>query len=334
MENLEKHISRLVATHNCVIIPGFGAFLAHSVSAYYNVKEQLFMPPHRTLGFNSQITIDDTLLVSDYMNTEKVSYEEAINILKHDVETLRNTLSHNSSTRFGELGTFFMDINGVITFEPESNCIDDADNYGLTPLTIRQLYLQQEKVIVIKRRELGKYIAAAVAIILTFLFVTPVSDRMFNNNLKASLSDFASSEQISLMQQITATAPAPVSNNVECEITPVDFSKNTTSTQVAKDIKTEDIITVIKETPPVNSKTDISGTTEPKHYIIVASCPNAENAQLAIKELGAKKDAEYTVVKCGKRHRIAINSYATANEAQNALAEYHTTFPDAWVLTY
>lgn len=334
MKNLERHIARLVATHNCVILPGFGAFLGHSVSAYYNVKEQLFMPPHRTLGFNPQITIDDSLLVSDYMSSEKVSYETAANMVQHDIKNLRNMLLRKGSLRFGELGTFFMDINEQITFEPEKNCIDDAYNYGLEPLAIKQLHMQQEKVIVIKRRELKKYIVAVAAIILTFLFVTPVSDQMFNDNLKASLSGFASSEHISLMQQFSASAPAQVNNIAECEITPVDFSKNTTTAPAKEITETKKSVAMQKIAPIAKKSSNITEATTPKHYIIVASCPSAENAQLAISELSAKKTAEYTVVKCGKRYRIAINNYSTASDAQNALQEYHGTFPDAWVLTY
>lgn len=334
MKNLERHIARLVATHNCVILPGLGAFLGHSVSAYYNVKEQLFMPPHRTLGFNPQIIIDDSLLVSDYMNTEKVSYETAASMVQHDIKNLRNILQRKGSVRFGELGTFFMNINEQITFEAEKNCIDDAYNYGLEPLAIKQLHMQQEKVIVIKRKDFKKYIAAVAAIILTFLFVTPVSDQMFNDNLKASLSDFASSEHISLMQQFSASAPAPVNNMAECEITPVDFSKNTTTVSAAKVAETKNSAAMQEIAPIAKEYSNITEATTQKHYIIVASCPNAENAQLAISELSAKKKADYSVVKCGKRYRIAINNYSTASDAQDALQEYHETFPDAWVLTY
>ena len=77
MENLVKNISRLIAQHNCVIIPGVGAFLAHRVPACYNAKERVFMPPHRALVFNPQVTVDDALLLSEYMDDGTMSYEEA-----------------------------------------------------------------------------------------------------------------------------------------------------------------------------------------------------------------------------------------------------------------
>lgn len=326
MENLEKHITRLINRHNCVIIPGFGAFLAHNVPASYNKEEQLFIPPHRTLGFNSQVTVDDALLVSDYMKTGNHSYEKATDIMNNDIAMLRNTLTRKGEVCFGSLGIFSMDINGTISFEPDANGIDDAENFGFEPLSISELQSQHEKVIVINRHDLRKYVAAAAAIILTFLFVTPVSDKMFNNNLKASLSDFASSEQISLMQQVTASAPK-AANISDCEIIPVESSSIASAVTVASETEETSIETNAVTEPVLSSE-------QPKHYIIVASSPNADNAQLAIKELGVKMSAEYSIVKCGKRHRIAIECFDTVNEAQNALAEYQTTFPDAWVLTY
>ena len=41
-----------------------------------------------------------------------------------------------------------------------------------------------------------------------FIFVTPLSDHTFKNDTKASLGSFASPEQISMMQQVGAQAPA------------------------------------------------------------------------------------------------------------------------------
>ena len=67
MISLDRHISRLISAHDCVIIPGVGAFLAQRQSAYYNAEEQVYMPPRRTLAFNPHITIDDALLSTSYM---------------------------------------------------------------------------------------------------------------------------------------------------------------------------------------------------------------------------------------------------------------------------
>lgn len=357
MKNLERHITQLIAHHNCVIIPGLGAFLTHNVPAEYNIDEQVFMPPHRTLGFNPMVNVDDALLVSDYMEQGKYTYEKASEMMRNDINALRRLLSCKSIVRFGELGTFSMNINGCITFTPDANGIDDPENYGFEPLAIQQLHRQQEKTITIKRRELRKYVAAVAAIILTFLFVTPISDQAFENNYKASLGGFASSEQISMMQQLSEAAPVQVAGSESHEITPIKFSK--TSAMVSEEPTTPSSVDkepaeVVHSNPvpaetiqqaiinnteaataiPTANTEENTATVSKRHYIIVASSPNAENAQLAISELTAKREAGYTVLRCGKRHRIAINSYDSEKEAQEALPEYQSTFADAWILTY
>ena len=227
MEKLVGHISYLIARHDCVIMPGFGAFLAEEVPACYNPEEQIFMPPCRTMRFNPKVTADDALLISEYMEREQLSYDEANKLLNKHIDTLRGNLSQNSVVRFGELGTFHMNINGNISFEVDANGIDDAANFGFEPFAIAQLRNCEEKNIVIRRRDLGKYIAAAAAIILTFIFVTPMSDSAYKKSMQASFSGFASNEQISLMQQVGAPAPKQVTDEVAgCEIMPIDAYGN------------------------------------------------------------------------------------------------------------
>ena len=344
MKLLIQHITRLIARNNCVTIPGMGAFIAHNIPARYNVKEQTFTPPCRTLSFNTGVKIDDALLLSAYLEYGNSSYPQAEQSMNKDINKLRNRLADKGIVQFGELGTFNMDINSAITFEPAANGIEDPENFGLQPLFIETLHSKGEKTITIKRKELSRYIAAAAAVILMFLFVTPISDRAFENNIKASLSGFASSEQISMMQQLITSAPEQVTATPDCEIAPVEYSATkgiTTvkepvapSKEAAEDSPNATVATAPAEQPATVKAAEAVEAKQPQYHIIVASSPNEQNAQLAIKELTAKHIAQYNVVKCGKRHRIAISSFDTEDEAVNALAQYQAIFPDAWVLTH
>lgn len=326
VEKLVGHISYLIARHDCVIMPGFGAFLAEEVPACYNPEEQIFMPPCRTMRFNPKVTADDALLISEYMEREQLSYDEANKLLNKHIDTLRGNLSQNSVVRFGELGTFHMNINGNISFEVDANGIDDAANFGFEPVAIAQLRNCEEKNIVIRRRDLGKYIAAAAAIILTFIFVTPMSDSAFKQNMQASFTGFASNELITMMQQVSAPAPVQAVTEVEnCEISPIDANGNMDILRIAE--PAEDMAATqaepVASTPAENKKV---------FHIIVASSPNEDNAQLAIEELSVKMQAQYTIVKGGGRHRISIGEYESNSDATTAIKEIKGTFPDAWIL--
>ncbi len=326
-----------MSRHNCVILPGIGAFLAHKVPASYNAKEQIFMPPHRELGFNPNITVDDALLLSEYVSAENISYDNAEKALKRDITSLRRVLSSKGVCCFGELGTFHMNINGKISFVPNDNAIDDPENYGLEPLSVSLLSQCKEKTIVIKRSDFSRYVAVAAAIILAFFFVTPVSDSAYEQSMQASIT------------QVTTKQSAPVKVATESEmytISPIDDTvTENIHTEPVEAVVTETVEqpvavetieeTVIEEaaTPQTVEKTKVI---EPQkvYSIIVASSPNPQNAELAIKELTRKMHADYTVVVGGGRHRISIGDYNSMNDANEALSQIKSTFPDAWVFTH
>ena len=54
MIELAQHIEALLLENDCVIVPNFGGFVAHYAPATYVKEENLFLPPTRIIGFNSQ----------------------------------------------------------------------------------------------------------------------------------------------------------------------------------------------------------------------------------------------------------------------------------------
>lgn len=314
-----------MSRHNCVILPGIGAFLAHKVPAMYLTKEQVFMPPRRELGFNPNVVVDDALLLSEYVSAENTTYENAEKRLSRDVASLRRVLSSKGICCFGELGTFHMDINGAISFVPNENAIDDPENYGFEPLSLPLLSQCKERTIVIKQRELSRYIAIAAAVILAFFFVTPISDNAYEKNMQASIA------------QITAKAPAIVEESKEVEeyvISPITdtVTENIYISQpnTVQEAETEKPTVIEEQTKEVEEVVVPQKT----YSIIVASSPNAKNAELAIKELSRKMKVDYTIVVGSGRHRISAGDFDNINAANDALAAIKNTFHDAWVLTH
>ena len=341
MENLIKYTSKLIAQHNCVIIPELGAFLAHSIPASYNAEDGLFMPPHRTMGFNPQITVDDALLLSEYIDEQQFTYEEAGKALRKDVAKLRHELSAKGIVRFGELGTFSMNVTGGISFDPAPNGIDDPYNFGFEPIAMPLLSQIDKKDIVIKRHNFKKYASIAVAAVLTLFFISPIGDNAYAPSLKAGF----------VAVETASTVSEPVNEAVtinQCEIEPVadTVTENIiTKSQTVEPIieaQPEQVVAVeVAEAPMAEpvvaelpAEEHVIIENENSFHIIVASTPNEEKAQLAIKELSAKMQAEYSVVKGNGRHRIAHSSYSSIDEANEALAQVKNTFPDAWVLTH
>lgn len=283
------------------------------------------MPPHRELGFNPNITVNDALLLSEYVSAENISYEKADKVLSRDITSLRRVLASKGVCCFGELGTFHMNINGGITFTPNENAIDDPENYGFEPLSLPLLSQCKERTIVIKQRDFSRYIAIAAAVILAFFIVTPVSDSAYEQSMQASIA------------QITTKAPVvneTVQDIEEYRISPVaeTVTENiyTEPQEIAPEAVKEEPVAVEEQTVEIIEETALQKI----YSIIVASSPNAQNAELAIKELSRKMSTEYTVVVGGGRHRISAGDYSSMNDANDALSQIKNTFPDAWVLTH
>lgn len=326
-------------------MPGVGAFLAHRVPAYYSAAERVFMPPHRELGFNPQVTVDDALLLSEYMSDGMMSYEEANRSLANDIDSLRSRLSDNGIVCFGDLGNFEMDINGKISFTAKANSIDDPHNYGFEPLLIAPLKELKKKDIVIKRSSISRYISAIAAAIVAIFVLIPIGSSIYDSSIQLSVAGFIPVENVA-KPVVTATAESPVvveeTAEAVCEIAPVEdtvtahiFTAPTETESVAiEEIEqvveveqvTEEVVPAVVEEPAT-----VVNENKKQYHIIVASTPNAKNAQQAIFELSTRVKADYKVVEGDRRFRIAIESYDNEADTNVALERIHTTFPDAWV---
>ena len=314
-------------------MPGVGAFLAHRVSACYNATEKVFMPPHRALAFNPQVTVDDALLLSEYMGDGTMSYEEANECLHSDIDALRLKLADTGILYFGDLGTFKMDIDGKISFTPNENSIDDPYNYGFEPLAIAPLKELKKKDIVIKRSNISKYISAVAAAIVAIFVLIPIGSSIYNDDAQLSVAGFAPVEK-----SVRPVAVTPVSDAV-CEIAPVEetvtahiftTSEASPAVEEAQIVEPQAPVTTVADATAQEVKEEVKEISR-QYSIIVASTPNPDKAQLAITELSRKMQADYQVVQGDRRFRIAIESYETEADANAALERIQATFSDAWV---
>ena len=96
MIELAKHIEILLLDNECVIVPELGGFITHYQPAHYEESEGLFVPPVRTVGFNSQLTMNDGLLIQSYMQAYHTDFSDAARIISEKVEWLKENTSFES----------------------------------------------------------------------------------------------------------------------------------------------------------------------------------------------------------------------------------------------
>lgn len=129
---LERHIEILLLSNDCVILPDLGGFMAHYVDARYDDSDGMFVPPLRTLGFNPQLTMNDSLLVQSYIEAYDMSYPEALRRIEDEVAELRQHLETNGYYELNDIGVLRLNNEGHIEFEPCEAGILTPELYGLS----------------------------------------------------------------------------------------------------------------------------------------------------------------------------------------------------------
>lgn len=131
MIELERHIEILLLSNDCVILPELGGFMAHAVEARYDDSDGMFIPPLRTLGFNPQLTMNDSLLVQSYIEAYDLSYPEALRRIEEEVAELRQHLETEGFYELNDIGVLRLNDEGRIEFEPCEAGILTPGLYGL-----------------------------------------------------------------------------------------------------------------------------------------------------------------------------------------------------------
>ena len=139
MIELNRHIEILLLSNECVIVPDFGGFMTHLVPARYDAGDRSFLPPLRTLGFNPQLRMNDSVLVQSYVEAYDISYPEAIRQFAEEVEELKHILSEEGSYTLTDLGTLTVNSEGNYEFTPCEAGLLTPELYGLGSYTFKQL---------------------------------------------------------------------------------------------------------------------------------------------------------------------------------------------------
>ena len=131
---IATYISDLLYRYECVILPGFGAFLTQKVSAQFNEKEQNFYPPKKQISFNSQLTKNDGLLANYIAEVENLGYKQAIYKIEEYVIQLHLQLQREKSFSLKNIGSIELTEEGKIQFSPLTTANFLSASFGLTQI--------------------------------------------------------------------------------------------------------------------------------------------------------------------------------------------------------
>ena len=156
MKNLARHIELLLRDNDCVILPGFGGFIAHDVPAYYVGEEGLYYPPTRSISFNAAISMNDGLLAQSYMKSYQIDYARANSMIDMAIEQLTDMLDEEGSVILPRIGTITQDVYQSLQFTPDAAGIASPMHFGLGAFLIKELNQLSKHAEVFQKEEAQK----------------------------------------------------------------------------------------------------------------------------------------------------------------------------------
>lgn len=139
MISMIEHIEYLMLSNDCVVVPGFGAFIAQYTSSYNSPLTSTFTEPKRNISFNASINHNDGLLANSIAKRASVSYADALKIIDKSTTICRQALREGSEVPFGRLGFFINNSEGNLEFVPFHHEQANDNYFGLQSFTFPTL---------------------------------------------------------------------------------------------------------------------------------------------------------------------------------------------------
>ena len=101
---IDHYVSELLYQYDCVVIPGFGGFVANYSPARIHPTQHTFSPPSKNISFNKNLTNNDGLLANQIADAESITYSEANDVISSFVETCNNCLQKGKRVEIKNIG--------------------------------------------------------------------------------------------------------------------------------------------------------------------------------------------------------------------------------------
>ncbi len=222
MKSIDRHISFLIARHDCVVVPGFGAFVAQYTPARILRDTGVILPPSRAISFNREIDHNDGMLATSIARAASISYDQATQSVAEQVAAMKAQLQADGTFTLPFVGSFTMRGKGMIEFEPMESPLIAPQYYGLVPAAIspvivearREQQAQEEAILTAPKRwtltagaRRAMRVAASVAVLVCLgaLLTTPV---IVDRNAP-EMAAVATMPKVSAPKTVSATSLLP-----------------------------------------------------------------------------------------------------------------------------
>ena len=334
MFNVGPIITKLLLENDCVVVPGFGGFVAQYSPAKLDESTGFFSPPSKQVLFNKNLINNDGLLVNEIGQFKKLNYKQANDLVKQKVKLLNLELKEKKQVNIKELGLIYLK-NDIINFKQNSENIL-SDSYGLTALNIREF--QQEEIFnsskiipiqPIQSTNAGKWwVAAAIVPIIFYSAWLPLKTNLFTKNETFHYSDLNpftfKKEKESFPQNLFDIKSLGQINKEDFHLSQKNISpskqlNNLENTNKAVNTAVEKSVVLTKATQ--------------RFHLIVGCFSSKKNANNLIKKLKKSGENALELDIHKNLHRVSIASFSSKKEAikyKKKLKKNHSI--SSWIL--
>lgn len=142
---LATYITDLLYRYECVIIPGFGAFLTHYRSARIEETTNTFYPPGKVVTFNRQLQTNDGLFANYVASVENCSYELALQKVRTFTGKLSMQLMERKVISLKNIGEFYLNEENSVQFSPFEKENFSYSSFGLCTFISPQILREIKK---------------------------------------------------------------------------------------------------------------------------------------------------------------------------------------------
>ena len=181
---ISTYIFELLQSHDCVIVPNFGAFVTRNISAKISSDGSRIFPPNKEISFNKNVVKNDGLLLNAISSNENINYEGAEQKITNWVTRINKKLEKQRYIEIKNIGSISLE-NSKYIFAPNQNSIFLKSSYGFNSIDSSHIIRRQKNI----NNAYLKYAAVFIIFLsLTGLFTKSYFDNVNEFN-KASYAE-------------------------------------------------------------------------------------------------------------------------------------------------
>jgi nucleoid DNA-binding protein len=360
-----KYIADLLRKHDCVILPGFGGFVANYQPARLHPTRHTVTPPDKFVAFNKSLVNNDGLLIDHVAQAEGISFADAEKKVKLFIQDCERALTKDEVIILPEVGKLYKDTEKQVRFVRDIKTNHYLGSYGLEPVQFPPIDRSSTDVQPVSKKEktqrkkerrksglkVNYYMVVILLLSSALVFQWHMYDMNFAKIQGIQLSDTSIAGYFSNIFGTTPDRDKIVVEQAKPELTPEGTEKITNEEDLMGleppnyEQPAQEELNVITEEgdalaepandaeEPVAEPIELAQPVgESGIYIVIGSFNRMHNATILRDQMISKGLDAIVIPSQSGNKRVGVGSYATRNAAKQAMPAVKEVVPSAWIL--